>query len=83
MTANQDGLKICRRFCRIYGRPLVGERHGPPVISRMLEAPYLSEGSELCAARCKSFTKALPVTVSRPRARGRRIAALAAREAAQ
>ena len=65
-----DGAWLCLRFCRNYARLMVEEHH---------RAHRLTEGEALCVLNCNGYARGNPLTISRPRGRGRAIAADMAR----
>ena len=70
---NSEGRALCDRFCRLFGRPPDGQRHGPRRALRIPHRLRLKDGPYLCLMLCKSFAKTKPVKISRPRIRASRI----------
>lgn len=66
-----DGLLLCTRFCRMFGRPEPGTRHGPPTAQvRIPLRLRLKDGPYLCVCQCRGFAARRPLTIRRPRWRG-------------
>ena len=75
-----DGPKLCRRFCRMFGRPAPGTPHGPEMARlRIPHRMRLKDGPYLCVCWCSSFAQCQPLIIRRPHSRGR-VAATPIRE---
>lgn len=70
-----DGARLCRQFCSLYATK--SSAHRIPAHLRLKDGPHL------CVCHCAGFAEQKPVTIHRPRARGRTIARHLAKEAAR
>ena len=69
-----DGPDLCRRFCRMFGAPSPGTRHGPARSPRIPHRLWLKDGPYLCVCHCRSFAEHKPIKIRRPRLRGMKAA---------
>ncbi|MEM7744245.1 MAG: hypothetical protein AAF409_11095 [Pseudomonadota bacterium] len=84
VTREGDGPELCRRFCRMFGRPHADTRHGPEgTRSRIPNRVRLKDGPYFCVCQCRGFAARKPVVIMRPRHRSFHAALLSSKETLQ